>query len=198
MDREGAYGDSLEPSNYLKALDNVKIWADKMWILHLGIPYKGDIHNTMPTRSEWNARQFIPLFKGEGTDAKWLTRRLNIINVDFIQRFGWVDAIVNLNTHFPKTWPTALVPQVVEQDLTWQLSAINESGKLRVRAQTTSPFRAQQGKILVYAAGHAHPVAGAEVAQRVGRGHLPEAANRARHGHGFGDLSMAIEVWLRW
>jgi Phosphatidylinositol-specific phospholipase C, X domain len=65
MDREGVWGNSLEPSDYVKALDDYRIWSDKMWILHLGIPYKGEIHNTMPTRAEWNAKEFVPRLKGE-------------------------------------------------------------------------------------------------------------------------------------
>jgi len=52
MDREGVWGNSLYPADYVKALENYRIWSDKMWILHLGIPYKGDIGNTMPTRAE--------------------------------------------------------------------------------------------------------------------------------------------------
>ena len=126
MDREGAYGDSLEPANYLKALDDLKLWNDKMWILHLGIPYKGDIGNTMVERAKWNADEFIPRFKGTGIHSAWLTRRLNIVNVDFIDRFGWVEAIVRLNTHFPKTTPSAMVSHVVERRCTWTLKAVNQ------------------------------------------------------------------------
>jgi hypothetical protein len=154
MDREGVWGNSLEPSDYVKALDDYRIWSDKMWILHLGIPYKGEINNTMPTRAEWNAKQFVPRFKGEKPYESWLTRRLNIINVDFIEQFGWVDAIVRLNCNYPeiwpKTWPSTIVPQVAAQSFTWTLKAINKNGILYVEATTGSPFRAQQGQIHVY------------------------------------------------
>lgn len=156
MDREGVYGDSLYPENYLKALEAYKIWSDKMWILHLGIPYKGDIGNTMVDRAGWNAKEFMPRFKGEAPHQDWLQRRLNIINVDFIQRFGWVDAIVNLN-NYPKTWPVAITPQVAAQSHTWTLRAFNHQGTLNIQASTTAPFRAQQGQIYVYAAGHTVP-----------------------------------------
>jgi hypothetical protein len=154
MDREGVWGNSLEPSDYVKALDDYRIWSDKMWILHLGIPYKGEIHNAMPTRAEWNAKEFVPRFKGEKPYESWLTRRLNIINVDFIEQFGWVDAIVRLNCNYPeiwpKTWPPTIVPQVAAQSFTWTLKAINKNGILYVEATTGSPFRAQQGQIHVY------------------------------------------------
>jgi hypothetical protein len=75
-----------------------------------------------------------------------LTRRLNIINVDFIEQFGWVDAIVRLNCNYPeiwpKTWPPTIVPQVAAQSFTWTLKAINKNGILYVEATTGSPFRA--------------------------------------------------------
>jgi hypothetical protein len=79
-----------------------------------------------------------------------LTRRLNIINVDFIEQFGWVDAIVRLNEHYPKTEPATIVPRVVTESFTWTLKAINKNGILYVEATTGSPFRAQQGQIHVY------------------------------------------------
>ena len=110
MDREGVWGNSLYPADYVKALENYRIWSDKMWILHLGIPYKGDVH-AMWTRAEWNAKEFVPRFKGENPNASWLKRRLNIINVDFIEQFGWVDVIVRLNEHYPKTEPATIVPR---------------------------------------------------------------------------------------
>jgi hypothetical protein len=157
MDREGVYGDSLDPENYLKALENYQIWSDKMWILHLGIPYKGDIHNTMPTRSKWNADVFVPRFRGEPGHESWLTRRLNIINVDFIQRFGWVDAIVSLNEHDPKVTPAAMVPVIVAQNFTWSLKACNRDGVLHIETSTLAPFRAQQGQIHVYSAQNGFP-----------------------------------------
>ncbi len=150
MDREGVYAGTHAPEDYVAALENYRIWSDKMWILHLGIPYKGDIHNTMPTRSEWNANAFLPRFRGEGQYASWLRRRLNIIAVDFIQRFGWVDAIVNLNHHHPKQTPTAMVPQVHTSRFTWTLRATNENGVLHIESGTDAPFRAQQGQIHVY------------------------------------------------
>jgi len=157
MDREGAYGDSLEPSNYVKALENLRIWSDKLWILHLGIPYKGDIHNTMPTRSEWNANEFLPRFRGTGAYGNWLERRFNIINVDFVQRFGWVETIVNLNRHTPKTWPTPMVPKTSSRTYTWTLKTTNKNGKLHIATETNSPFRAQQGQIHVYSAKQGFP-----------------------------------------
>jgi hypothetical protein len=61
MDRAGVWGNSRHPSDYVKALENYRIWSDKMWILHLGIPYKvDDIHNSLRTRAGWNAKEFVP------------------------------------------------------------------------------------------------------------------------------------------
>jgi hypothetical protein len=150
MDREGVYGDSLYPQTYLDKLDEYHVWSDRLWILHLGIPYKGDIHNTMNDRAGWNATEFIPRFKGTGTHANWLTRRLNIINVDFVEQFGWVDAIVRLNGHYPKNWPPVVVPEVQRSSFWWKLKAINKNGTLHIHAETSAPFRAQQGQIHVY------------------------------------------------
>lgn len=152
MDREGVYGDSLYPSTYLNALEAYVAWSDKMWILHLGIPYKGDIHNTMPTRSKWNADDFIPHFLGT-TQPDLRYRPLNIINVDFINRFGWFEAIVALNAHTPKDGSHEMTPQTAVRSLTWSLHAFEKNGHLWLSWETTSPFRAQQGKIQVYEAG---------------------------------------------
>lgn len=157
MDREGVYGDSQYPQTYLDKLDAYHVWSDRLWILHLGIPYKGDIHNTMDTRAGWNAKEFIPRFKGTGAYANWLTRRLNIINVDFVEAFGWVDAIVRLNAHYPKTWPALVVPELQKHSYTWTLKAVNRNGTLHVQASTTAPFRAQQGQIHVYRSGAGFP-----------------------------------------
>lgn len=157
MDREGAYGDSLDPVNYLKALDNLNLWSDKMWILHLGIPYKGEIHNEMVERAGWNAQEFIPRFKAEGAHRAWQHRRLNIVNVDFIQRFGWVDALVRLNAPFPKTWPSVATPRTISKRYTWTLKAIDRGGMLHIEALSDAPFRAQQGQIHVYRAEDGFP-----------------------------------------
>jgi hypothetical protein len=155
MDREGVWGNSLYPSEYLKALEAYRIWSDKMWILHLGIPYKGDVH-AMATRAEWNAKEFVPRFKGKNPYESWLKRRLNIINVDFVEQFGWVDAIVRLNEH-PKTEPATIVPQVTTESFTWTLKAVNNNGILIVEANSFAPFRAQQGQIHVYSAKDGRP-----------------------------------------
>jgi hypothetical protein len=157
MDREGVWGNSHYPSVYVKALENYGIWSDKMWILHLGIPFTGDIGHTMRTRAEWNAKEFVPRFKGEKPDDSWLKRRLNIINVDFVEQFGWVDAIVRLNEHYPKTEPATIVPRVVTESFTWTLKAINNNGILSVEASAFAPFRAQQGQIHVYSAQNGFP-----------------------------------------
>lgn len=171
MDREGVYGDSLYPSEYVKALDGYRMWSDKMWILHLGIPYKGDIHNTMPTRAKWNADEFIPRFRGEGSFDQWrfvgdgrsmpsVTRRLNIINVDFIQEFGWVDAIVGMNLPANGTlirWPAPLEPKTTSHSYTWTIQAVNSNGMLHIATATQAPFRAQQGQIHVYSAQDGFP-----------------------------------------
>lgn len=105
MDREGVYGNSQSPKVYLEKLGAYRINPKLMWILHLGIPWKGDTHNTMDVRAGWNAATFMPRLKGESPYKSWRTRRLNIINVDFVEAFGWVDAIIKLNYHHPKTWP---------------------------------------------------------------------------------------------
>ncbi len=152
MDRAGVWGNSRHPSDYVKALENYRIWSDKMWILHLGIPYKvDDIHNSLRTRAGWNAKEFVPRFKGEEPYESWLARRLNIINVDFVEQFGWVDAIVRLNV-YPKTEPATIVPRVATESFTWTLKAINNNGILSVEASAFAPFRAQQGQIHVYSA----------------------------------------------
>lgn len=158
MDREGVYAGTQRPEDYVRALESYKIWSDKMWILHLGIPsIIVDFFYTMPTRAEWNAKEFLPRFRGEGDHGSWLRRRLNIINVDFIQRFGWVDAIINLNYHYPKETPAAVAPQIATARFTWTLRALNKNGILHVESGTGAPFRAQQGQIHVYSAQHGFP-----------------------------------------
>jgi len=153
MDREGAYGNSNLPENYIKVVERYAIWDDRMWILHLGIPYTGDIGNTMPTRAEWNASIFIPKFKKE-----WNQRRFNIINVDYIEQFGWVEAIINLNAHTKKTSPQVMTPIINEATYEWTLTARNKNGKLQIESSSTAPFRAQQGKIHIYKDRHSFPV----------------------------------------
>jgi hypothetical protein len=101
MDREGVYAGTLYPTDTLSKLDSYTVPEYKMWILHLNIPYKGDIGNTMRDRAGWAKDFWLPKFGEE----KWKQRRLNIINCDFVDedRFGWVAPIVALNKTFPKT-----------------------------------------------------------------------------------------------
>ena len=49
MDRAAGAGEYRHhPWGPVEALENYRIWSDKMWILHLGIPYKvDDIHNSL-------------------------------------------------------------------------------------------------------------------------------------------------------
>ena len=83
--------------------------------MHLGIPYKGDIGNTMLTRTEWNAKVFIPRFKGESPNGPWITF-LKLVTSGSQARS--------------------------EKTFTWKLRTGRLDGLLYLEGDTDAPFRA--------------------------------------------------------
>ena len=113
IDRDGVYAGTRSPQDTLEKLRAFRVPNNKMWILHMGLPFLGSeiaaailsgglsylVGVSLEDKAKLAAEFFHPRF------MRWQTRRLNVINVDFVDEFGWVEAIVKLNETYPKTWP---------------------------------------------------------------------------------------------
>jgi Phosphatidylinositol-specific phospholipase C, X domain/Jacalin-like lectin domain len=113
IDRDGVYAGTLSPQDTLEQLRAFRVPNNKMWILHMGLPFSGSeiaaailsgglsylVGVSLEDKAKQAAQFFLPRFR------RWQRRRLNVINVDFVDEFGWVEAIVKLNETYPKTWP---------------------------------------------------------------------------------------------